>query len=149
MRLAVPVTQLPNARDLPLPAYATDFSAGVDLYAATEGPVSIAPHTREIIPTGICIALPPDHEAQIRSRSGLAAKSGVFVLNSPGTIDADYRGEIKVILYNAGDDAFIVDRGMRIAQMVVTPVSRVQWQPVAELPPTDRGENGFGSTGVF
>lgn len=149
MRLAVPVTQLPNARDLPLPAYATDFSAGVDLYAATQGPVSIAPHKREIIPTGICIALPPDHEAQIRSRSGLAAKSGVFVLNSPGTIDADYRGEIKVILYNTGDDAFIVDRGMRIAQMVVAPVSRVQWQPVAELPPTDRGENGFGSTGVF
>lgn len=149
MRLSVPILKLPEAEDLPLPSYATELSAGVDLYAAVPGVVSIAPQKRAVIPTGIAVALPPDCEAQIRSRSGLAAKSGVFVLNSPGTVDADYRGEIKVILHNAGDTTFLVKRGMRIAQMIIAPVLHVQWRPVAALPGTERGKNGFGSTGVY
>lgn len=144
----VPIRQLANAEGLALPAYATIDSAGVDLLAAVADDVIIAPGGRAIIPTGVAIALPSGYEAQVRPRSGLAAKSGITILNSPGTIDADYRGEIAVILANLGDAPFTVSRGLRIAQMVIAPVGRVQWRPVTELPETARGEGGFGSTGT-
>ena len=144
----VPIRQLANARGLALPAYATIDSAGVDLLAAVADDVIIAPGSRAIIPTGVAIALPSGFEAQVRPRSGLAAKSGITILNSPGTIDADYRGEIAVILANLGAEPFTVSRGLRIAQMVVAPVGRVQWRRVAELPETARGSGGFGSTGT-
>jgi dUTP pyrophosphatase len=144
----VPIRQLANARGLALPGYATQDSAGVDLLAAVAADVIIAPGGRAMVPTGVAIALPPGYEAQVRPRSGLAAKSGVTILNSPGTIDADYRGEIAVILVNLGDAPFTVSRGLRIAQMVVAPVGRVQWQRVKELPETARGSGGFGSTGT-
>ncbi|MEZ5668122.1 MAG: dUTP diphosphatase [Alphaproteobacteria bacterium] len=144
---AIAVVQLDHARDLPLPAYATDGSAGVDLTAAVAEPVTLAPGARALVPTGLTIALPADHEAQVRPRSGLALKHGITVLNSPGTIDADYRGEVAVILFNAGTEPFVVSRGMRIAQMVVAPVSRLQWQRVEALPASGRSTGGFGSTG--
>lgn len=148
MNISVPIIQSPNAEGLPLPTYATEQSAGMDLYAAIGAPLRLQPGQRELIPTGISIALPPDCEAQIRSRSGLAAKSGIIVLNSPGTIDADYRGEIFVVLYNSSDRLFLVERGMKIAQMVVAPVLHVNWQAIDKLNLTERGSGGFGSTGV-
>lgn len=131
-----------------LPAYETLFSAGMDLRANCELPVTLKPLERAMIPTGIFIELPEGYEAQIRPRSGLAAKKGVTVLNSPGTIDADYRGEIKVILVNLSNDDFVVEHGERIAQMVVSKHERVEWQLSAELAETGRGSGGFGSTGV-
>jgi len=146
--LPVPLKRLPHAADLPLPAYATAQSAGVDLLAAVTVPVTLQPGARTLIPTGLCIGLPDGFEAQIRPRSGLAIKNGLTLLNTPGTIDADYRGEIQVILVNLGQEPFTVERGMRIAQMVVAPVLQVQWQEVATLDATERGGNGFGSTGV-
>jgi dUTP pyrophosphatase len=150
MRQEVPVAivQLDHARDLPLPDYATVGSAGVDLTAAVTEPITIAPGERLLVPTGLAIALPDGFEAQVRPRSGLALKHGVTVLNSPGTIDADYRGEVKVIMFNASGDPFVVSRGMRIAQMVVAPVSRLQWQAVDQLPASNREAGGFGSTGL-
>lgn len=146
--IGVPVMKLPHAHDLPLPGYATAQSAGADLLAAVQSPVVIEPGTFAMIETGLCFALPEGFEAQVRPRSGLAAKNGVTVLNSPGTVDADYRGEVKVILINHGKEAFTVTRGMRIAQMVIAPVSHVRWQLTSFLSSTERGEGGFGSTGT-
>ena len=148
MSVAVSVRRLPLGSDLPLPAYATPGSAGLDLQAAVAAPVTLPPGGRDAIPTGLAIALPEGWEAQIRPRSGLALKSGVTVLNSPGTIDADYRGEIKVILINLGHTPFVIARGDRIAQLVVAPVSQLTWFEADSLPETLRGSGGFGSTGV-
>ncbi len=147
-KLTIPIFQHPIGADLPLPFYATESSAGMDLYAAVPGTIAILPHNREKVSTGISIALPAGYEAQIRSRSGLAMKDGIIVLNAPGTIDADYRGEIFVVLYNASDELFLLKRGMRIAQMVIAPVVQVQWHRIEKLSLTKRGTNGFGSTGV-
>lgn len=144
----VAIRRLPHGADFPLPAYATGASAGLDLFAAVARSVELKPGEHDLIPTGIAIALPADREAQIRPRSGLAARHGVTVLNSPGTIDADYRGEISIILINHGKEAFTVEPGMRIAQMVVAPVSRIAWQEVDDLPTSERGSGGFGSTGT-
>ncbi len=144
----VPVKRLPHAEGLPLPAYATPDSAGVDLVAAVASPVTLAPGARALIPTGLAIALPAGTEAQVRPRSGLALKHGLTLLNTPGTIDADYRGEVSVILANLGQEPFEVTRGMRIAQMIVAPVTRVAWDEVPELDDSERGAGGFGSTGV-
>jgi len=146
--IAVEVRQLDHGKDLPLPHYASEHAAGVDLPAAVKAPMTLAPGDWDMVPTGLAIALPVGFEAQVRPRSGLAAKNGVTVLNSPGTIDADYRGEIKVILINHGKEAFTVERGMRIAQMVVAPVTSVAWKAVENLDETARGAGGFGSTGT-
>ena len=147
-RLRVAVTRLVHAGDLPLPEYATAMSAGMDLRAAIAKPLEIAPGGRALVPTGIAIALPAGHEAQVRPRSGLALKHGVTVLNAPGTVDADYRGEISVLLVNFGDASFTVTRGMRIAQMIVAAFSRVSWEAVEALPESARGAGGYGSTGT-
>jgi dUTP pyrophosphatase len=146
--LSVAIKRLDHAADLNLPAYATADSAGMDLLAAVEAPVSLAPGERQLIPTGIALALPPGTEAQVRPRSGLALKHGVTVLNAPGTIDADYRGEIGVILVNHGERPFVIERGSRIAQMVVAAYARVAWTVSADLEASARGAGGFGSTGV-
>jgi dUTP pyrophosphatase len=146
--VAVPVRKLAHAADLPLPAYATEHSAGLDLLAAVEAPLELAPGARALVPTGIAIALPDGYEAQVRPRSGLALHHGIGVLNSPGTIDADYRGEIGVILINAGAEAYRVERGARIAQLVIAPVARASWREVDDLADSDRGGGGFGSTGT-
>ena len=143
----IEVLRLPHGADLPLPAYATDGAAGMDLLAAVGEPVVIEAGGRALIPTGIAVALPAGHEWQIRPRSGLALRHGLLVANTPGTIDEDYRGEIQVILLNAGMAPFIVGRGMRIAQAVLAPVVRGQFVEVAELTTTARGGKGFGSTG--
>lgn len=145
----VPVKQLPHAEGLDLPAYATAQSAGVDLRAAVpeEAPLTLAPGERALIPTGLQIALPPGYEGQVRPRSGLALRHGVTVLNSPGTIDADYRGEVGVILVNHGQEPFIVRRGERIAQLVVAAHARATWQAEEVLAATARGAGGFGHTG--
>ena len=145
--IPVAVIRLPHAQDLPLPSYATPDSAGADLLAAVAEDVVLAPGERRLIPTGLAVALPSGTEAQIRPRSGLALKSGVTVLNSPGTIDADYRGEIGVILVNHGREPFRVTRGARIAQLVVAKVEQLAWREVGTLPPSGRGAGGFGSTG--
>ncbi len=144
----VAVTRLPGAATLDLPAYETEHAAGMDLAAAVAEPLTLAPGARALVPTGLAIALPEGYEAQIRPRSGLAARHGLTVLNAPGTIDADYRGEIKVVLANLGAEPFTVERGMRIAQMVVAPVTRIIWDEVDALPDSARGAGGFGSTGV-
>ncbi len=130
------------------PSYQTQSAAGMDLHATLEQPVEIAPLQRKLIPTGISMALPPGYEAQIRPRSGLSLRHGLTVLNSPGTIDADYRGEIKVILINLGDQNYTVQPNERIAQMVVAPVCTVTWNPTHTLPPSSRQDSGFGSTGT-
>ena len=145
--VTVAVKRLPHAEGLDLPQYATGQSAGVDLRAALEDPVTLQPGERKLIPTGLAIALPAAFEAQVRPRSGLALKHGVTVLNTPGTVDADYRGEIGVILINLGDQPFTIERGERIAQMVVAPVSQLAWNEVADLEESARGAGGFGSTG--
>lgn len=145
MSVSVAIRRLPGAEDLPLPSYETPHAAGLDLRAAETA--VIAPGERAGVGTGIAIALPEGCEAQVRPRSGLALRHGVTLLNSPGTIDADYRGEIRVILVNLGQEAFAVRRGDRIAQLVVAPVARAVWEEMAELSPTDRGAGGFGSTG--
>ena len=144
----VAVSRLPHGADLALPAYATPGSAGLDLLAAISDDISLAPGSRALMPTGLAIALPEGYEAQVRPRSGLALKNGVTVLNSPGTIDADYRGEIGVILINHGDAPFVVTRGMRIAQLIVAPVTQWSWVETTELPTTTRGAGGYGSTGM-
>ncbi len=146
----VKVMQLPHGRGLDLPAYESEQAAGMDLRAAlAEGEeVTLAPGARAMVPTGLAIALPSGFEAQVRPRSGLAAKQGVTVLNSPGTVDADYRGEVKVILINHGDEPVVIDRGMRIAQMLFAPVTRGVFAAVDSLDETERGAGGFGSTGT-
>jgi dUTP pyrophosphatase len=148
--IEVQIVQLPHAAGLPLPKYETALAAGLDLTAAipADAPVTIAPGARAMVPTGLCIALPPHAEAQVRPRSGLAAKHGVTVLNTPGTIDADYRGEIQIILVNLGPESFVVERGMRIAQLIIAPVLRALLRPAASLDTTQRGAGGFGSTGT-
>ncbi len=149
--VTVPVNRLPHGADLPLPGYATADSAGLDLLAAVDADITLPPGKRALIPTGLVIALPAGYEAQVRPRSGLALKHGVTVLNSPGTVDADYRGEVKVILANLGDEDFVIARGMRIAQMVVAPVTQLAWSEVTsetDLPSSERGAGGFGSTGT-
>lgn len=144
------VMRLPHAADLPLPAYQSALAAGLDLLAAVpaDDPVEIAPGGRAMIPTGLVIALPPGSEGQVRPRSGLAARHGITVLNTPGTIDADYRGEVQVILINLGAELFQVSRGMRIAQLVVARVQRVKLTEAASLAATERGSAGMGSTGT-
>ncbi|MEI8395210.1 MAG: dUTP diphosphatase [Rhodospirillaceae bacterium] len=148
--LQVPMVQLPHADGLPLPAHATAGAAGLDLMAAVpEGkPVTLAPGARVLVPTGLTIALPPGFEGQVRPRSGLALNHGITVLNSPGTIDSDYRGEVGVILINHSDQAFVVERGQRIAQLVVAPVTYVVALACTGLADTGRGAGGFGSTGT-
>jgi len=146
--VTVRVTRLAHGADLPLPYYATAGSAGMDLVAAVADEFRLAPGARALIPTGFAMALPPGYEAQVRPRSGLALKHGVTTLNTPGTIDADYRGEVGVILINHGQEVFTIKRGDRIAQMVVAPVTRLQWSEQAALDTTERGAGGFGSTGV-
>ena len=148
MSVRVAVTRLAHGRDLPLPAYATDGAAGLDLLAALERPASLAPGARMLVPTGLAIALPPGYELQIRPRSGLALRHGIVLPNSPGTIDEDYRGEIGVIVLNTGTEAFDITRGMRIAQAVLAPVTRLVWDEVESLDATARGAGGFGSTGT-
>jgi dUTP pyrophosphatase len=149
-RVEVRIMRLPHAADLPLPQYQSEFAAGLDLVAAlpADGPVEIAPGARAAIPTGIALALPPGHEGQVRPRSSLAIRHGVTVLNSPGTVDADYRGEVQVILVNLGAAPFAVRRGMRIAQLVIAPVRQAALVEVETLDATARAGGGFGSTGT-
>ena len=148
MTVTVAIQRLPHAADLALPRYETEHAAGLDLSACIPADITLQPGKRALIPTGFAIALPAGYEAQVRPRSGLAAKHGVTVLNSPGTIDADYRGEVGVILINHGDVAFTVSRAMRIAQLVIAPVAQAVLAEVAELSATERGAGGFGSTGT-
>ena len=144
----IDVVRLPHGEGLPLPAYATPSAAGMDLLAAVAEPLTIPPGGRVLVPTGIKIALPAGYELQVRPRSGLALKHGIVLPNSPGTVDEDYRGELQVIVMNAGEAPFTVERGMRIAQAVVSPVVRAVWHEVDALPETSRGAGGFGSTGT-
>lgn len=137
-----------HAKDLPLPAYATEQSAGMDILAAIDAPLILNAGDFTMVPTGLSIALPAGYECQVRPRSGLAAKNGVTVLNSPGTVDADYRGEIKVILINHGKSPFTIERGMRIAQLVIARYEHISWDVRDTLDETNRGAGGFGSTGV-
>lgn len=143
----VDVVRMAHAAGLELPAYATDGAAGMDVLAAVEADLVLMPGTREAVPTGLMMAVPAGHEIQVRARSGLALKEGLSVLNAPGTIDSDYRGEVKIILANLGDKSFTITRGMRIAQLVLAPYVRAAWAEVESLDATDRGEGGFGSTG--
>jgi dUTP pyrophosphatase len=146
----IPVVQLAHAQGLPLPAYETPLAAGMDLRAAVEddAPMTLKPMARAMVPTGLAFAVPAGFEAQVRPRSGLAAKAGITCLNTPGTIDADYRGEVKVILINLGEEDFVIRRGDRIAQLVIAPVASATWQAVENLDQTARGAGGFGSTGA-
>jgi len=144
----IAVKRLPHNTDLPLPEYESVAAAGMDLPAAIESDLIMVPGERVLVPTGLALALPEGYEAQIRPRSGLALRNGVTVLNTPGTVDADYRGEVKVILINLSNSDFIIQRGMRIAQMVIAPVLQVSLMDVDVLPKTARGEGGFGSTGT-
>ena len=146
--VSVVVKRLPHNADLPLPEYESVAASGMDLPAAIESDLIIKPGERQLVPTGLAIALPEGYEAQIRPRSGLALRNGVTILNTPGTIDSDYRGEVKVILVNFSNCNFIIQRGMRIAQMVIAPVLQVSLMDVDILPETARGEDGFGSTGT-
>lgn len=142
------IEQLPEAKDLPLPAYATAGSAGMDLYAAVDGEITLKPGERRLVPTGIRIAVPEGYEAQIRPRSGLAVKYGISIVNSPGTIDSDYRGPVKVVIINLGSEGFVIKRGDRISQMVICPVTRARLVESENLPETARGDGGFGHTGI-
>jgi dUTP pyrophosphatase len=144
--LDVAIQRLPHGADLDLPAYQSAGAAGLDLHAALGDEVILDPGAHALVPTGIAIALPDGYEAQVRPRSGLAARHGVTVLNAPGTVDADYRGEIKVLLINLGQAPFAIRRGLRIAQLVVAPVTRIAWREHATLPDSARGAGGFGST---
>lgn len=143
----IPIRRLPGSEDVPLPAYQSAEAVGMDLHAAVPSPLAIPSGRVVAVPCGFSMALPPGWEAQVRPRSGLAAKHAVTVANTPGTIDPDYRGEVKVLLLNLGAEPFEVTRGMRIAQMVIQPLPRVRWREVGELPATARGEGGFGHTG--
>ena len=146
--ISVAIQRLTNGADLPLPQYATAASAGADLLAAIDRPVTLMPGARTVVPSGIAIQLPAGYEAQVRPRSGLAAKHGITVLNSPGTIDADYRGEIGVILVNLSNEDFTIENGERIAQLVIAKHERAVWEEVETLEETSRGSGGFGSTGT-
>lgn len=148
--IEVRVVRLPHAADLPLPDYQSALAAGLDLLAAVpaEAPVELAPGARALVPTGIAIALPPGYEGQVRPRSGLAARHGITILNAPGTVDADYRGELQVILVNLGAERFVISRAMRIAQLIIAPVQRIKLIEVDALEATARAQGGFGSTGT-
>jgi dUTP pyrophosphatase len=148
MNIPIQVCRLAHAEGLPLPAYATAGAAGMDLLAAVEASVTVPPGGRALIPTGLTIALPTGYELQVRPRSGLALRNGITLPNTPGTIDEDYRGEIQVIILNTGDTSFVVERGMRIAQAVLAPVVRAEWEVVDALGATARNAGGFGSTGT-
>jgi len=143
----VAITREPGTEDIPLPSYETEHAAGMDVRASVTEPLTLAPGQRALVPTGLRIALPEGYEAQIRPRSGLAIKHGISLLNSPGTIDADYRGEIRIIIANLGQEPFTIARGDRIAQMIVAPVTKVAWKSVDTLDETKRGAGGFGHTG--
>ena len=145
--MKIPIQLLPHGADLPLPGYQSAHAAAMDLHAAVEAPQTIAPGQIALVGCGFAMALPDGFEAQVRPRSGLASRHGLTVVNSPGTIDADYRGEVKVALINLGAAPVVIERGMRVAQLVVAPVTRAQWEPVDALPGTERGTGGFGSTG--
>jgi dUTP pyrophosphatase len=149
MTPTIPIRRLPHAEGLPLPAYETGGAAGMDLRAAVadDAPLVLKPGARDMVPTGLAFAVPAGFEAQVRPRSGLAAKAGITCLNTPGTIDSDYRGEVKVILINLGAEDFTIRRGDRIAQLVIAPVVQAEWHEVADLDETSRGAGGFGSTG--
>ncbi|MDJ0786538.1 MAG: dUTP diphosphatase [Myxococcota bacterium] len=147
-RVRVRIARLPGGGDLPLPAYASPGAAGADLRAAVPEPLRLAAGARVAVPTGLRIELPQGYEAQLRPRSGLARKHGITLSNAPATIDADYRGEIQVLLWNAGSAEFEIQRGDRIAQLVIAPVVRAEWEEVSELGETERGPAGFGSTGT-
>ena len=147
MAVTVRVKRLPHGAGLPLPAYETAGAAGLDLRAAIDAPVTLQAGARDLVPTGLVFELPDGHEGQVRPRSGLAARHGVTVLNTPGTIDSDYRGEVKVILVNLGCEPFVIEPGSRIAQFVVAPVTRAALVEASELTDSDRGAGGFGSTG--
>lgn len=140
--------KLSHAKDLPLPSYESEYAAGMDIRAALGTPVELKPGQRKLIPTGLQMALPKGYEAQIRPRSGLAYRNGITMLNTPGTIDADYRGEVKVLAVNLGEETFVIEHGDRIAQMVIAPVTQCTVKEAEELPDTERGKGGFGSTGV-
>ena len=146
--VTVPLKRLTNGADLALPHYETAGSAGADIRAAVDAPLRLEPGQRALVPAGFAMALPAGYEAQVRPRSGLAVKNGITVLNAPGTIDSDYRGEVRVPLINLGDEAFTVERGMRIAQLVIAPVVQAGFNEVGDLDETERGAGGFGSTGV-
>ncbi len=148
MTAEIRVVRLPHAEGLPLPGYATAGAAGLDLLAAVSEPLVVAPGERVLVPTGLVVAVPPGHELQVRPRSGLALRHGIVLPNSPGTIDEDYRGELQVIVMNLGGEAFRVERGLRIAQAVLAPVSRAVFHEVETLDDTARGAAGFGSTGT-
>lgn len=150
-KLQIKLVQLDHGKDLPLPTYGSDEAAGIDLIAAVDKSISLKPGERQLVPTGFSIALPKGYEAQIRPRSGLAYKYGITVLNAPGTIDSDYRGEIKALMINHGQEVFEIERGMRIAQMVIAPHEQVSWLQIFDFETeevTDRGVSGFGSTGL-
>ena len=147
--MKIAIRRLPHAHDLALPAYATEGSAGLDLLAANDAPIALAPRARAAVPCGIAIALPKGCEAQVRPRSGLALKHGITVLNAPGTIDSDYRGEVKAILVNLGDAPFEIAHGMKIAQLVIARHEHVELVETSELPASERGAGGFGSTGLI
>ncbi len=144
----VPIVSLPHFQGLQLPAYETDHAAGMDLRCAVGQAITLEPGDRQAIPTGIKIAVPPGFEGQVRPRSGLALKQGIGIINAPGTIDADYRGEILVPLINLGRKTVTITRGMRIAQLIIAPVQRISWRPVTSLEESARGEGGFGHTGI-
>ncbi|MGA0044706.1 MAG: dUTP diphosphatase [Candidatus Kapaibacteriota bacterium] len=146
--MTIPLQRLPHAGTLPVPSYATGGAAGMDVCAALDQPLTIAPSQIVLVPTGFCMAVPVGFECQVRSRSGLAAKHGIFALNAPGTIDSDYRGEVKVILANFSGDPFVIEPGMRIAQLVGAKHATVQLEEVSVLGGTERGSGGFGSTGT-
>lgn len=146
--ISVRIVRLPHASDLPLPAYETTGSAGMDVRAAVDAPMTIAPSAIALVPTGLTIEVPPGFEMQVRPRSGLAAKHGITLPNSPATIDSDYRGEVRVIMQNLGAEPFVIERGMRIAQFVLARVPRVEWVEAEALSATSRGAGGFGHTGA-
>ncbi len=146
--ITIPMIVLPHGQGLPLPSYATAGAAGMDVVAALDLPLMLAPGARAAVPTGLAMAIPHGHEVQVRPRSGLAHKNGITVANAPGTIDSDYRGEVKVLIVNLGAEPFLIERGMRIAQLVVAPVTRAALRIVESLDSTARGTGGFGSTGV-
>ncbi len=146
--ITIEVRRLSDAEDLPLPAYESEHASGMDMRAALDEPLILEPGARAAVPTGLCIAIPPGFEGQVRPRSGLAIRQGLTMINAPGTIDADYRGEIKVLLINLGDAPVTLARGDRIAQLVIAPVVHAQWNVVVSLADTQRGEGGFGHTGL-
>ncbi len=148
MTFEIPIIRiLPHGEGIPLPSYMSNHASGLDLYAACEKPIILKPGERALVAAGFAMALPEGYEAQVRPRSGLAIKFGITCLNTPGTIDADYRGEVKVILINLGDKDFKIERGERIAQMVIQKVEKIQWKTMESLPDSERGSGGFGSTG--